>query len=303
MPNARGVNRQIFARTQILAKRGEDQDIGTSASTFNGKPRDETSTQDKDKDSRGHIYLASAILKPSVKDIVIKSRGLWPLLATKIGYVKGGLEGVKKRKSTLQTGIPFPLEMVTFPCKKALNAERIWHKYFKSKRIPGGEWFHLLDEDKNLVAKEMDTYDKSGLLMGRKVQPDSLSRKSNAKTTVERTKNEVSQKDEVKSILRKHVGLLQNDNIEAERSYLEEDELDLLIEVLGRHPESEKKIGCGVKDIFVSATSMWDRHTSNYSYCFHVKRMDDSEEDFSYHACFGRYRSMGPHYTHTYSKD
>ena len=45
------------------------------------------------------------------------------------------------------------------------------------------------------------------------------------------------------------------------------------------HPKANSKIGCGVKSIFVQE----DQYGT---FCFHVERVDGSEEDFSYRKCF-----------------
>ena len=66
------------------------------------------------------------------------------------------------------------------------------------------------------------------------------------------------------------------------RSYLNNNEFKTMLDILSLHPESEGKIGCGVKRIFVA------KHGEYPSYCFHVEREDRSVEDFSYRYALGR---------------
>lgn len=54
-------------------------------------------------------------------------------------------------------------------------------------------------------------------------------------------------------------------------------EFRYLYDLLARHPSSEAKIGCGVAEFFVD--------NSANSRCFHVRRTDKSEEEFSYNKC------------------
>lgn len=54
-------------------------------------------------------------------------------------------------------------------------------------------------------------------------------------------------------------------------------EFRFLRDLLARHPASDAKIGCGVAEFFVGDS--W------VSRCFHVRRTDQSEEEFSYNKC------------------
>lgn len=63
------------------------------------------------------------------------------------------------------------------------------------------------------------------------------------------------------------------------RSFLTREEFDIVYSALQRHPKATEKIGCGVSKIFVQR--------DNYgSYCFHLQRVDGTEEDFSYRKIF-----------------
>jgi Protein of unknown function (DUF3223) len=53
------------------------------------------------------------------------------------------------------------------------------------------------------------------------------------------------------------------------------DDHDILLALLERHPEADKKIGCGVKRLYKDRTDM---PTS----CFWIERTNDSKTDFSY---------------------
>jgi hypothetical protein len=56
---------------------------------------------------------------------------------------------------------------------------------------------------------------------------------------------------------------------------IEGDDYDILLALLERHPEADKKIGCGVKRLYKDKTDM---PTS----CFWIERTDGSKTDFSY---------------------
>jgi hypothetical protein len=66
-------------------------------------------------------------------------------------------------------------------------------------------------------------------------------------------------------------------------SYQEGDELinsdfEMVFNLLKNHPDSERKIGCGIEKIVVE--------NGGYNYnCFHLVRQDSSKEDFSYRKC------------------
>ncbi|XKU42497.1 DCL family protein [Pseudomonas [fluorescens] ATCC 17400] len=64
-----------------------------------------------------------------------------------------------------------------------------------------------------------------------------------------------------------------------DKEYLNSADEELVYELLQRHPESETKIGCGVVGIFRA-------HSPDHpSSCFHVRRADGTETDFSYKTC------------------
>ncbi len=66
-------------------------------------------------------------------------------------------------------------------------------------------------------------------------------------------------------------------------SYQKGDELinsdfEMVFNLLKNHPDSERKIGCGIEKIVVE--------NGGYNYnCFHLVRQDSSKEDFSYRKC------------------
>ena len=63
------------------------------------------------------------------------------------------------------------------------------------------------------------------------------------------------------------------------RSTLTATEFETVYKALQNHSKAKAKIGCGVKSIFVQEDPYG-------SFCFHVERVDGSEEDFSYKKCF-----------------
>jgi hypothetical protein len=89
-------------------------------------------------------------------------------------------------------------------------------------------------------------------------------------------------------ILNVHKKLLRS--LPARRSYLDSKESEFMTHVLENHPQAWRKIGKGVDSIFVQETSY------HGSFCFHVKRFDGSEEDFSYRWCVGLINET-THYT------
>jgi hypothetical protein len=63
------------------------------------------------------------------------------------------------------------------------------------------------------------------------------------------------------------------------------DHLNFILSILKSHPDAENKIGVGVKEIFIKK--------NGWSYGFWIKRVDDSEIDFSYKSCIsGRPKSI-----------
>ena len=61
------------------------------------------------------------------------------------------------------------------------------------------------------------------------------------------------------------------------RRYLSQKDKIAVIVALKKHPEALEKIGCGIDSIFVEEIFYHGKSL----YCFHVQRIDGSEEDFS----------------------
>lgn len=59
---------------------------------------------------------------------------------------------------------------------------------------------------------------------------------------------------------------------------LEGEDADLMADLLLRHPSAERKIGCGVRAI-------WIRRNGPFGSGFYVERLDGTFEDFSYKQC------------------
>jgi Protein of unknown function (DUF3223) len=95
-------------------------------------------------------------------------------------------------------------------------------------------------------------------------------------------------KDDCKSILSKYAEKLSHPSLASNQSFLDAAEIALVYEALQRHPKADAKIGCGVKAIFVQR----DRFGS---FCFHLQRVDGSEEDFSYKKLFRMSKSEQKH--------
>jgi len=65
--------------------------------------------------------------------------------------------------------------------------------------------------------------------------------------------------------------------------YLSHKDKVAVMEALKKHPEASEKIGCGINSIFFKEVF----YHGMSSYCFHIKRVDGSEEYFGYHSCLG----------------
>ena len=75
------------------------------------------------------------------------------------------------------------------------------------------------------------------------------------------------------------------------RVYLTTEEFEIIHRVLQLHEKAAKKIGVGVDKIFV-AYYVRDEITDG-SFCFHVQRVDGSEEAFSYKNALGQRKWIG----------
>ena len=86
-------------------------------------------------------------------------------------------------------------------------------------------------------------------------------------------------KSACQAILSKHADRLSHASLRGSRSFLDRSEFDTVYDVLQHHPNASTKIGCGIQAMFVQR----DRFGS---FCFHLQRVDGSEEDFSYRKIF-----------------
>ena len=98
--------------------------------------------------------------------------------------------------------------------------------------------------------------------------------------------------EKCKSILNRHKAKLDNPKVSSPRSELSSDERDFVLEILNRHPNAKRKIGVGVESIFVQEAH-GKKSFGKKSFCFHVKRIDGTEEDFSYRLSLGLPKSGG----------
>lgn len=233
--------------------------------------------------------MVRQILPPKLQNLDVPE-----LNARKIGMVKSLERGhADKRVSTMQTGNPFELELVHhIPCKDPVVMERYWHHVFAKKRL-SGEWFLVCEEDINEMCKVTTQDFETGNFPGNKEVLDEIVKDKNKKaddqesvpvtgsiTALEMEATKVTFKI-VKGILHRHrIKLKQSDRFE--RSHLTDEEFEIVMKALKKHPKADQKIGVGVTSIFVQPTLQY-----RDSYCFHVKRVDSSEEDFSYPYCFG----------------
>jgi hypothetical protein len=66
-------------------------------------------------------------------------------------------------------------------------------------------------------------------------------------------------------------------------------DFEFISELLKRHPECERKIGSGIKDIVIRTDGNWGK-----TRCFHIQRTDGTETDFSYINCIDNDTSREP---------
>jgi hypothetical protein len=219
-----------------------------------------------------------------------------PLYASKIGIVyDDDLLGVEKRLSALNTGNPFDVEMpVCVPCDEPRVFEKYWHEEYVNKKVKG-EWFDLSDDDINCIADTTLIHHMTGDFAGDNDRLERIRLETERAGTKEtRSPKKVSMvlsKSLVKEILQKYKTKLQRGRIDSKRAYLNKTEFKIVLQALHFHPDAEDKIGKGVYKIFVALTSF-------QNCCFHVKRVDGSEEDFSYRYCFGALPNQIRHYTY-----
>lgn len=65
------------------------------------------------------------------------------------------------------------------------------------------------------------------------------------------------------------------------RIYLEDIDYAVMHKVLSRHPAGSAKLGDGIAKIFVAPHSVHGNH------CYHIERVDGTEDDISYRKCLG----------------
>ena len=92
-------------------------------------------------------------------------------------------------------------------------------------------------------------------------------------------KTKAESKDFVKAILNKYE--LQNS--------LDTTDFQFICELLKRHPEYDKKLGVGITKIIIKLDGNWGK-----TRCFHIKRIDGTETDFSYLNCIDNDTSREP---------
>lgn len=230
----------------------------------------------------------------------------------KIGMVLNQkIEYVEKRVTQLGMGNPFEVECEhSVPCNEALAMKKYWHYVHRERRFRN-EWFDLSEETLREILSVTTEFHQSGIFNG-DFQIFEEIRKQNAAASQTYRKRLVNYHDQLdtsstetndgktasldktffQTILFRHKEKLMEKG-HATRSYLDSSEFQIIRDLLDRHPDAKMKIGVGVKAIFVQKAfvGQWQ------SFCFHVKRTDGSEEDFSYNACLGLHKSDKSNYT------
>ena len=262
--------------------------VGRSLVAFQRTPSLPSLSQRKRSDENGitygNVYRVSIQIPDSFDSIPEETRIL--LRSNKIGFVRGEtMEDVRKRVRAFQTGIPFPLTLEkVYRCPTPDIYETYFHQVFKSQRGIG-EWFDLSEKNKCEMNNIMEELDRSGKFIGDATLLERIQfekeKRSNGSSENESKSRKVPLKQQLRTILDKHRLDLQTNSVVSSRRYLSNKDQSLVMTALQNHPEHSEKIGCGVVSIFVKEIY----HKNMYSYCFHVKRVDGSEEQFSYHAC------------------
>ena len=239
-----------------------------------------------------------------------------PMLSSlrKIGVVLNPqIEDIEKRMTQLGTGNPFKVECEhSVPCDEPRVMEKYWHSVHQEHRVRN-EWFNLSDEKKVREMLSVTTdFHHTGVFHGdlqlfeeirnRNAAASEAYRKGlvdfhhdeldTSSTETNDGKTASLDKTFFQTILFRHKEKLMEKG-HATRSYLDSSEFQIIRDLLDRHPDAKMKIGVGVKAIFVQKAfvGQWQ------SFCFHVKRTDGSEEDFSYNACLGLHKSDKSNYT------
>lgn len=213
------------------------------------------------------------------------------LQAIKVGYIReGGMDAVARRVQSFNTGSPFEIELhKAVQCKEPEMWEAILHEKYKKDRIKL-EWFDITDEAIDSSLQVIARHDTDGHLSK---EFESLVTKKRQTRSKNGPGKEATSSDQAslspQEVLRRYQGRLSV----FPKAYLDQKDMGIIMEILKKHPEADKKIGVGVDSIFVAATSFPN------SCCFHVKRIDGSEEDFSYRMCLKLKRDRRRHYTHT----
>jgi hypothetical protein len=238
------------------------------------------STGPMKKKRKGYLYLAR--MHYPAQEFHLGSSLKSVLDASKIGIVHGRLRSVRSRLSSLNTGNPFKLHFEkVVPSDNPLLMEKYWHVFFRKCNIRG-EWFHLSHEQIQDFYQVTTTYHQTGIFHGDTALLEEIRLSGNKiGNRISMSKSAIIPLtfENVKGILDQHRNHLR-DLPAADRSYLESEELDVVLKALENHPDAKTKIGVGVTDIFVQEVRMEGLPPSH---CFHVKRIDGSEEDFSYH--------------------
>ena len=242
-----------------------------------------------------------SVLSPSLKD---------RLEAIKIGYTNSNTStsSPETRTKGLQTGNPFELKLIAeIPCKKPQELEKYFHKKYQSQRILN-EWFSLSQEQCRLICWEGKKFHETGKVEDEKLYREIMApmqRTAQTKSGDEAETKETSddemiinpRKEHVQRILCHYRQLLTSKRrnpktiFNMDREYLERKDFEIVRACLDNHKDAQSKVGVGVEGIFVKKSCYG-------SFCFHVKRTDGSEEDFSYLACFSKTFNRRSWYTH-----
>ena len=250
----------------------------------------------------GQVYLLS-IKIPSKINQSLSEDHRESLCATKIGFVQGGsYDDVAKRMQQLSTDCPFPYKLEgSYRCKTPQIIESYLHREFKRK-WKQGEWFALSSIDKKhisgIMADEIELDKIRYKAENSKKREDvTIAKKVLDPLTGYSRLTKLQKRKVVKAILDKYKPILEQMNL-GYRCTLSRDEFEIVTLALEKHPEASLKIGCGLESIFVKEVDF----KGLKSCCFHIRRIDGTEEDFSYNYCFGRSVQKSYGYTHAYNQ-
>lgn len=215
---------------------------------------------------RGMLYLLQHKLPAVMKPRDFNFSSIFDRLsATKIGFTKTPThESVAKRIGELNTGNPFPLfAIAAIPCTLPSLWEKYLKKHFELKKVDR-EWYSFSSMDHKFIQGIVEDCEKAGQRPDRalfdKIMLSQTPIQSAVKTVLNNSKVHDTPIQHEPLVQRYHRSYLNGDDGTAFRFSLEQST------VVSKPASMSKSEG----------------------YWFNAERVDGSQEEFSYHSCFGQ---------------